>query len=270
MLLVLIYSLIQGFTEFLPVSSSGHLNLFNNYYPIEYITQLSMLELNIVSHSGSLLAVLLYYHKWIFSFLLATKFLDRPDIDRNAHLMRNLFISITPIVMVGYLIGYQLYDLNQNLLFLIIGTTSILFGIILFLTDNFCMRIRNLDSLRFGSALLIGLFQCFAIIPGVSRSGSILTSMRFMGFNRDFSVFYSNLLSIPVILGSLILLITKNYEDILTFNYFNLYSILIFIFSFIFSSIFIHFFVSWVRKSSLLIFAIYRVLFGLAIIYLFS
>ena len=75
-------------------------------------------------------------------------------------------------------------------------------GFLIYFIDKYCLRIKNIDNLGYKLSLLIGLFQCVALIPGVSRSGSIITCMRFLGFRREFAVKYSNLLSIPTIIGA--------------------------------------------------------------------
>ncbi len=267
-LLILLICLLQGFTEFIPVSSQGHLIVFNFFYNQILESNLSLLEINVFAHFGSLLAILIYYHRRLFKLLIAIKHIPRPDIDRNSFLLIQLVVSTLPIVFVGYLFG-NFFTYETSLTILIIGLSSIIFGLLIGIIDQFCLRIKNIDSLNFKSALTVGFFQCFALIPGVSRSGAIMTILRFYGFRRDFCVFYSNLLSIPAILGATIFIILKN-EFLITNLLTNIYTYLIVFFSFIFSLIFIHFLVSWVRKSSLLIFVVYRLLFGFLLLYFYQ
>ena len=234
---------------------------------VDQIINLSILEMNILAHFGSFLAILIYYNKWVFRLLFSWRFLIRTDIDRNANLLMNLIISSVPIFFIGYFFA-EYFDFQDFFVMKVIGFSSIIFGIILFFTDKFCLRVRNLETLTRSTCLFIGLSQCLALIPGVSRSGAILSFMRFNGFTREHSVFYSNLMSMPVIFGALTYLLINDYDNLLFDNFLNIFSISIVIFSFLFSFIFIHFFVSWVRKFSLLIFVIYRFIFGLAIIFL--
>ena len=152
---------------------------------------------------------------------------------------------------------------------MIIGITSIFFGIILFVFDRFCLTVKGREELNFLTSLIVGIFQCLALIPGASRSGSIIIFLRFFGYNRNFAVFFSNLLSIPVIFAATFYIIYQNQEIFLLTEYLNLYSIGIFFFSLIFSLIFLKFLISWVKNSSFLIFAIYRVIFGSILIYFF-
>ena len=146
---------------------------------------------------------------------------------------------------------------------------SLVTGIILFVFDRFCLTVKGSNELNFLTSLSVGIFQCFALIPGVSRSGSVIIFLRFFGYNRNFTVFFSNLLSIPVIFAATIYIIYQNLEIFLLTEYFNLYSIGIFLFSLICSLVFLKFLVSWVRNFSFLIFAIYRMIFGGVLIYLF-
>ena len=267
MLVVFFYSFFQGFTEFLPISSQGHLILFNLYFNINEAANISILEANILVHLGSLFAVVIYYYRINLNLLLSIKHIPRPDIDQNSTLLINLIVATIPGLICGYFFA-KFFNYNNDLLILIMGITSIFFGIILFIFDKFCLMVKSINEITIKNSLVIGIFQSFALIPGVSRSGAVLTSLRLMGFNRNFSVFFSNLLSIPVILGAVIFLLIQN-DNILSFNSFNYYKIYLIFFSFISSLIFIHFFVSWVRKASLAIFMIYRIIFGIYLIYFF-
>ena len=264
MLFLIIFSLIQGFSEFLPISSQGHLIIYNSFFNHNNFSELSILELNVLAHLGSLFAVILYYNKLIIKMLKGLKVFYRPDLDKNLSLFFYILASTIPIVIMGFIFGKK-FDYSAYYLTLIIGLTSILFAMILYIVDKYCLLIRNQDTFNFKIAIFIGLFQCFALIPGVSRAGANMISLRSLGFNRNFTVRYSNLLSIPVILGaSIFILINEN--NVFINGVINLYVILVLFLSFIFSLIFIHFLTNWVRNSSLLIFIIYRMIFGCTLI----
>ena len=266
MYFIILFCLVQGFTEFLPISSQGHLILFNNFFPFPYIYEINILHANVLVHFGSLLAVIFYYRKLCFNLLKSIKLIYRPDIERNAFILNNLIISSIPVSIIGLFFS-KYFDYTSDSIFLIIGILSIVFGIFLLIVDNYCLRIKNLDHMNFGVALIIGITQCLALVPGVSRSGSVISFMRFLGFQRKFCVFYSNLLSIPVIFGAIILI---SMTQPISLNLFSSFSSYILIFSsFLFSIFFIHFLVSWVENSSLLIFVIYRILFGVALLIFF-
>jgi len=265
LLALVLFCLIQGFTEFLPISSQGHLIIFNSIYPIDNYAGITIHEATIIAHFGSLLAIITFYRRALIGLLFSIKMIDRPDIDKNSFILINLVISTIPIMVAGYVI-FKILDYNWNGLLLIIAISSIFFGIVLFLADKFCLRIKNQNSLNYLMSFLIGIFQCLALIPGVSRSGSILTIMRFFGFQRQFAVEYSNLLSIPVIIGAVVFMFVNSSLDSSFSSLLNFNALIIFFLSFFFSIIFIYFLVFWVKKFSLLIFVVYRVSFGLWIL----
>ena len=265
MLALVLFCLIQGFTEFLPISSQGHLIIFNSIFPIDNHVGITIHEATIVAHFGSLLAIITFYRRALIDLLFSIKMIDRPDIDKNSFVLINLVISTLPIIVAGYVI-FKILDYNWDGLLHVIAISSIFFGIILFLADKFCLRIKNLNSLNYLMSLLIGIFQCLALIPGVSRSGAILTIMRFFGFQRQFSVEYSNLLSIPVIVGAVVFMIVNSSLDSSLSSLINFHTAIIFFLSFFFSIIFIFFLVMWVKRFSLFIFVVYRVSFGLWIL----
>ena len=268
MFLIFLFALIQGFTEFLPVSSQGHLILFNQFYDISYLSNLTILEANIIAHSGSLLAILIYYYKIIKNLLLSVKNILRPDIERHASLLIFLFVSSIPVIIVGYFFG-KYFDYDNERILLIIGVTSVVFGFILLILDKYCLLVKSFDAMNIKSSLFIGSIQCLALIPGVSRSGAVLTAMRLNGYNRDFCILYSNLLSIPVLIGAITFLLLGDAKPFYIDNLLNFGAIMIFLLSFIFSILFIHFLVYWVRKSSLFIFMLYRLIFGTSLIIMF-
>ena len=259
------FALIQGLTEFLPISSQGHLILFNDVFDVSQSSTISILEMNIIAHMGSLLAVIFYYRKTVIHWIFSFNMIVRPDLDRKSFLLLNIFIASIPIVIMGYFFA-KFFDYDSELLIIIISLTSIIFGILIYIFDKFCLRIKNLEGLTFKLSFIIGLCQCFALIPGVSRSGSIITSMRLFGFRREFAVEYSNLLSIPVILGAVTYLIIENNSLIQLGTLSNSIALIVLTLSFIFSLIFLFLFIKWVQNFSFAIFAIYRILFGLAIL----
>jgi undecaprenyl-diphosphatase len=263
---LVLFCLVQGFSEFLPISSQGHLLVFNTFLNVTDFSSLSILELNIISHLGSLLAVVIYYNRFILNTIKGLKIFFRPDLNKNLSLFFKLMISTIPIIIVGYYFG-KIFDYDNDFLLWIIGISSIVFGIILFILDKFCLLIRNEESMNYKIALFTGFVQCFALIPGVSRAGANMIALRAIGFNRNFTVKYSNLLSIPVILGASIYLFINENNNLFVDNTFNLTVISVFVLSFLFSIIFIHFLISWVRRSSLLIFVLYRIIFGTFLIF---
>ena len=132
MLILVIFCLIQGFTEFLPISSQGHLIVFNNFFPLTQseIIDLSILELNILAHFGSLIAIILYYFKNLKELLISSKFIFRPDIDAHSNMLINLMFSSIPIFIFGFYFESFFYSFADHIL-LIISISSIFFGVLL-------------------------------------------------------------------------------------------------------------------------------------------
>ena len=128
--LIILFALLQGFTEFIPVSSQGHLIIFNNFFNINIMSNITILEANVIAHAGSLVAVCLYYSKQIFSLFISLRHIVRPDIDKNSTLLIQLIIATFPILLCGFFFS-KYFNYDDKNLFLIIGITSIFFGLIL-------------------------------------------------------------------------------------------------------------------------------------------
>ena len=249
---ILILSVIQGISEFLPVSSAAHLVLVSKYYAF---TNQSLL-IDICLHLGSLIAIIFYFRNYLFHFMKNKKFLIK------------ILIGTIPIIPVGYIL-YHTGLIHQLRNLEMIGWTSLIFGIFLYISDKSKDTKKIENEFTNKSAIIIGLFQVLALIPGVSRSGITITSGRFLGFNRFDSAKISFFLSIPTLTAASIIGIYNIQKEGST--ELNFLAIIAVIFSFIFSYITIALFLKFIQKFSLNIFIIYRIilsLFILAIVYL--
>ena len=244
---ILILSAIQGISEFLPISSEAHLVLISEYY--SFVNQ--NLLIDICLHLGSLIAIIFYFRDDLFNFI------------KNKNFLIKIIIGTIPIIPVGY-IFYQTGLIYQIRSLEVIGWTSLVFGIILYISDR--TKIRKIIDLDFTTkaAIFIGLFQVLALIPGVSRSGITITSGRLLGFNRFDSSKISFFLSIPTLTAASILGIYNIFKEDST--ELNFLAIIAVIFSFIFSYITIALFLKFVEKFSLNLFIIYRIIFSLFIL----
>ena len=249
---ILILSAIQGISEFLPVSSAAHLILVSNFYAF---TNQSLL-IDICLHLGSLLAIIIYFRDDLSHFINNKKFLIK------------ILIGTIPIIPVGYII-YQTGLIEQLRNLKVIGWMSLIFGILLYVSDKSKVTKKINTEFTNKSALLIGLSQVLALIPGVSRSGITITSGRMLGFNRFDSAKISFFLSIPTLAAASFIGIYNVYRE--GSAELNFLAIIAIIFSFIFSYITIALFFNFIKKFSLNIFVIYRIvlsLFILGIVYL--
>ncbi len=247
MIEIIILSIIQGITEFLPVSSSSHLILIGNYLDF----QNQNLSIDVSLHIGSFLAVVTYFWDDIKNFIA------------NKLLFTKIIISSIPVMLVGYfLVELGLIEKLRNIK--IIGWTTIIFGIVLYISDRFEVS-RKLDTnFTYKSAMLIGIFQILSLIPGVSRSGIAISVSRILKFSRYDSSKISFLISIPILFavsffGISNLISSQN----LNFSLLNLTSIL---FSFIFSFLTIKFFLKYIKQFSLNIFVAYRLILGIMLL----
>ncbi len=196
--------LIQGLTEFLPVSSSGHLAIFKNFFGEDF-TNLG-LTYDILLHLATLIAVFAVYYKDIWSLVTGFFSLVRDVFKRNVNLSANpdqkmviyLVIASIPAALVGFLLG----DFIENLPFIVVGFALLLTGIELIFSGRIKDGDVTAENIKLKEAIIPGLFQGLAIIPGLSRSGSTITGALLSGFKREFAVKFSFIMSIPVILGS--------------------------------------------------------------------
>ncbi len=194
LLQIAVLAIIQGLTEFLPISSSAHLILAGRLF--EWPDQ--GLEMDVAMHFGTLLAVLLYFRHEIVGLLQAWREPpDDPVTVQRRRIGQGLLIGTIPVVLAGALF----YDLIADSLrdVRIIAIATLVFGVALLLADRFSPRFRSLRELKLSDALWIGLAQALALIPGTSRSGATLTMGRLLGFTPDAAARFSFLLSIPVI-----------------------------------------------------------------------
>ena len=246
MLEILILSIIQGITEFLPISSSSHLILISEL--LNFKSQ--GLSIDVSLHIGSFLAIIFYFKNDLFNFI------------KNKDLFIKIFTASIPTLIIGYvLIRFNLIDQLRSLR--VIGWTTISFGLLLYFADKFKNK-KKIKDFNYNSALFIGLFQVLSLMPGVSRSGISITAARFLNFKRVDSAKISFLLSVPTLSAiSFYGLYSLVNEKSLEFSFLNLLSIFL---SFIFSLITITFFIKYIKKFSLKIFVIYRILFGIILL----
>ena len=247
MIEIFLLSLVQGITEFLPISSSSHLVIISKYSGFEN----QNLSIDISLHIGSFLAVITYFYKDIINFI------------KNKELFLKIFIASIPVMIFGFfLIEMNLIEKLRNIQ--IIGWTTLVFGILLYVSDKFKLKKIISTDLNYKSAIFIGFFQILSLIPGVSRSGISITAARFLNFKRVEAAKISFLMSIPT-LGAVSAFGLKNTFTSQDMNISILNFVSIFL-SYIFSLITINYFLKYIKKFSLNIFVIYRILLGLVLL----
>jgi len=240
-----ILAFVQGFSEFIPVSSSAHLIIISKIHEFN----ISSLQLDISLHLGSLLAIIFYFRD------------DLLNITNNKSLVILIILGSIPLVIIGYIFySTGLIDYLRNLK--IIAWTTLLFGILLYFADKSQIKNKIDTSLNYKSILIIGLLQVLAIIPGVSRSGIVITTSRFLNFDRVDSSKIAFYLSIPALGGASFLGIKDVLKTNIDFNLIFLFSI---IFSFLISYLTIKYFLIYVKNFNLKFFVYYRVFLALVL-----
>ena len=238
-----ILAFVQGFSEFIPVSSSAHLIIISKISDLS----ISSLQIDISLHLGSLIAIIFYFRK------------DLIDIFKNRNLALLIVLGSIPLIVVGYFF-YSTGLINHFRNLKIIAWTTLLFGILLYFADR--SKNKNLinTNLNFKNILIIGFFQILAIVPGVSRSGIVITISRFLNFDRLDSTKIAFYLSIPALAGASFLGLKDIFETGISFNLIFIYSIIL---SFIISYLTIKYFLIYVKNFNLNYFVYYRIFLAL-------
>ena len=255
----LILGIIQGLTELLPISSSGHLEiipwLLNWTRDPNFVSAFEGFD--VALHFGTLLAIGIFFFKdWIRLFIGGFNQVVKKKKTTEGRIFWYLVIATIPGGIIGLLLDTFAGDtLKQPV---IIAIALIVMGIILYFADKKCKATTDYEHMTFKQTFLIGLSQCLAFIPGTSRSGITMTTGRLMGVNRESAARYSFMLSAPIVFAATIFKIkdfvfsTAFFVGVLA--------------SFIVGIIVIKWLLNYLQKGSFKGFAIYRVIFGLVIL----
>ncbi|KUO54591.1 MAG: UDP pyrophosphate phosphatase [Sphingomonadales bacterium BRH_c3] len=258
----LIIAIVQGITEFLPISSSGHLIL------IPYFTELPDQGpmIDVAVHVGSLLAIIIYFWRDVLG--LARGGFSAVGIGSDP-LQKRLFwwvvIGTIPAVALGlffklngYLESFRSTDL--------VAINLIVYGVLLGLADRFGRQEKRYEDLTLRDAVLVGMAQALALIPGTSRSGSTMTMARFLGYGRVEAARFSFLLAIPAVAGAGLLAVLDLAEASAQIQW---DALLTGAFTFIAAFATMAFLMNFLKKASMMVFVVYRVLLGAGLLYFF-
>ena len=253
-------ALIQGITEFLPISSSGHLILLPSF--TNFPDQGLLIDVSV--HVGTLLAVIIYFFRDSLSILKG--FSDLATGNRHsvpAQLTKFLIWATIPVIILGLILKItDLIDVLRNIK--VIGWTMIIFGIFLYLADHFSFSEKINLNYSIKEALIMGLWQSVALIPGTSRSGATITAARILGYKRKSAARIAMLMSIPTILASGSLEIIDVWHKV-DFNHFN-DAIIVICFSFIFAFLTLTIMMRLLNSISFTPYVIYRILLGILLL----
>ena len=194
---IIVLAVVQGITEFLPISSSGHLILV----PKLMHWQDQGLVVDVMTHLGTLLAVLIYFWRDVWRITGGALELFKGKMTDEGRLAIYIVLATIPAVAFGvFLKKFGYTDLERNVA--VVAWNTILYGILMLIADMASPQERTMSNMTLGSALIIGVAQALALIPGTSRSGVTMTAARFLGFTRPDSARFSFLLGIPAIAGA--------------------------------------------------------------------
>ena len=254
-------AIIQGITEFLPISSSAHLII------LPYLMKVSDqgVIIDISAHLGSLLALIIFFKKdSIILFKGLIQFFFLKNQRKEFLFFFKIVIATIPVIFFGLI--FKIYRLDIIVRSIeIIGWMMIVFGVLLFYADKFGKGKKTLQDLGLKDAVIMGLFQVFALIPGVSRSGVTITGFRIFGYSRYDSIKISLLMSIPTIILSGFFISPKILEE----NNISVLVVLVtFILSFFTAIIALNLMVKYIYTFGFTPYVVYRIILGLILLYI--
>ncbi len=263
----IVLGLVQGLTEFLPISSSAHLLILGHFLPFASDPGAAFTA---ITQIGTEAAVLIYFWKDIVRIVghfFRALFGRLTWKDPDARMGWLIIVGSIPIVVLGLIFKHQIETVARNLW--LVAITLIVFGVILGIADIYGRKQRDLNDLTAGRGIIFGLAQALALIPGVSRSGGTITAGLFMGFTRASAARYSFLLALPAVFGSGFFELYSSVKDGSLTSTVGLGQTLVAtVVAFVVGFGVIAFLMRWLSTRSFLPFVIYRILLGLVLIIL--
>ncbi len=270
----IILGIVQGISEFLPISSTGHLtiagkllNQISQTNPERWTHFIAIIQL------GTMISILVYFFKDLFNIakdFMYDNLILRKKISnqsQNSKLGWLIILGTLPIVIIGLALKKVIEgEITKNLY--LIASMLIIVAIIMFIAEKLTKNKRSFEEITWKDAVIIGLAQCLALIPGVSRSGSTITAGLFLNIKRDVAARFSFLLSVPAILASGLLELKESLPYIVNEGAISV--IVATIVSFISGYLAIDFLIKYLRTKTTLIFIIYRIIVGAAILILLN
>ena len=263
MISVIILAIIQGIAEFLPISSSAHLIIFREVFGIgkDVISGDLGLTFDIALHLGTALAIIVFFFKDFLN--MAIKGFTKGVKDKDGKIMWYLIAATVPAALAGVLFE----DVIDNVIrekYYLIAIALIVMGVIIYLVDKKCSRDKEIKDMTLKDALIIGCSQVFALIPGFSRSGTTIAAGRALHLEREDAAKFSFYLSLPVVMGAVVLQLIKVDFSIIASNI----SILLvgIVISFIIGILCIRFLLKYLRSNDFKVFMWYRLVLGIGVL----
>ena len=264
MLQIIVLAIIQGISEFLPISSSAHLIIFRDVFQIGSTIINSDMDLvfDIALHFGTLLAIISYFFK-DFLKIIKTGLVKGPK-DKEGKLLWMLAVATIP----GAIAGFLFEDVIDNFFrkeYILIAVALIVMGVIIYLCDHYSKKNKELGAMTYLDAIIIGLSQSLALIPGFSRSGTTIATARLRGIDRVSAAKFSFYLSVPITLGAVILALLKDGTISMISSNLMIFGVGILV-AFIIGILCIAFLLKYIAKHDFKLFMFYRILLAILVI----
>lgn len=263
---IVLFGIVEGYTEWLPISSTGHLILLENLIHLDQPEDFWNV-FKVVIQLGAILAVVWLYWDRLWPF-------SKTKTDRQKRATWNLWTKIIIACLPAVIVGLPLDDFLDVYLSTptVIAITLILYGIAFIVLENYNRKkifpINKMSKLDYRTAVLIGAFQCLALIPGTSRSGATILGAMILGCSRTVAAEFSFFLGIPVMFGASLLKIVKHGFGFTGFQVFELiFGMLV---SFLVAVYTIRFLLKYIRKNDFTVFGYYRIVLGVIVLIWFT
>lgn len=264
----ILFGIVEGITEWLPISSTGHMILLDEFIHLGVSDEFYKL-FQVVIQLGAILAVIVMYFKTIFPWGFKKTKQDTKD---TLNLWGKILVACIPAAIIGLLFDDWLDEHLYNSI--TVSITLIIYGILFIVIEIFNkkreFKINDITEMSLSTALIIGCIQLLALIPGTSRSGVTILGAMLIGCNRTVSAEFSFFLSIPVMLGASLLKAVKFFMDNTITTDQIIFLLVGVVVAFIVSMLVIKFLMKYIKKHDFKIFGIYRIILGIILIILFA
>lgn len=263
-LLIVILAIVEGMTEFIPVSSTAHMILVEEFFGRGVLSKNFMNNFLIVVQLGAILAVVVYFWKDVTPFVKT-----KDDFLQRFRLWLKVIVGVLPAAVIGFFLD----DIVEKYFFdniLVIAITLIFYGIIFIIVErkykrkNNSRAIATFKKLKYRTAFYIGFFQCLAMIPGTSRSGATIIGALLLGLSRPLAAEFSFYLAIPTMLGATFLKVMKNGLSFTSKEW--LYIGIGTFIAFIVALVIIKWFMEFIKEKDFIFFGIYRIILGIVLL----
>ena len=268
-----ILGIVEGVTEWLPISSTGHMILVDEFMKLNVRDEFMDIFL-VVIQLGAILAVVILFWSKLWPFDLRRAQGEKiVDIDK-IFLWVKILIASVPAAIIGLAFDDQIDEmLTGDMRAFVVAAALIVYGVLFIIIENLRKKekISNLNQMPYTTALYIGLIQCLSLVPGTSRSGSTILGASLLGTSRTVAAEFSFFLGIPAMFGASAIKLLKFFMDGFTFTTDEIIIMLVgCIVSFVVSILAIKFLVSYIKKNDFKAFGVYRIILGLAVILYFA